>query len=153
MRMQPQHQADKPRIRIPKRLYFHPMFVHFPQALFPLGFILFAAYLLTGNRDFEVGAYLSVASGLLIAPITIITGFLDWKIRYKAYMTRVFKIKIIGSFTLVALALPAVTLRTMVPDVAALPLAGPGWIYAGLLAACVVNSIVLGYYGGKLVFH
>jgi uncharacterized membrane protein len=140
-------------MQIPKRLYFHPMFVHFPQALFPMALLLFGIYLFTGNRDFEVGAYLSLTFGLLIAPITIITGFLDWKFRYKAYLTRVFKIKIIGSFTLVAIATPAVLLRALIPDVTALPLAAPGWVYAGLLAACVLNSIVLGYYGGKLVFH
>ena len=54
---------------------------------------------------------------------------------------------------LIGLSVPAVLLRTLVPDVASLPLSGAGYGYAGLLAACVATCVVLGNYGGKLVFH
>lgn len=140
-------------MKIPENVYYHPIFVHFPQALFPVAFASFAFYLGTGNRDFEVGAFVAAAFGAGIAPITTLTGFADWKIRYKGYMTSVFKIKITGSFVLIALSVPTVLLRLLVPDVAALPLSTAGWAYAALLAACVVTCIVLGHYGGKLVFH
>ena len=140
-------------MKIPGNVYFHPMFVHFPQALFPVAFALFALYVATGNRDLERAAALVVAAGALVAPVTTITGFLDWKLRYKAYMTSVFKIKITGAFALIALSASTVLLRATVPDVTALPLSGLGWIYAGLLTACLADCVVLGYYGGKLVFH
>jgi uncharacterized membrane protein len=140
-------------LKNPGSVYYHPMFVHFPQALFPVAFGSFALYLATGIREFEVGAFVAAAFGAAISPITTITGFVDWKIRYKGYMTPVFRIKIIGAFVLIALSIPAVLLRLLVPDVAALPLSGAGWAYAALLAACVVTCVVLGYYGGKLVFH
>lgn len=140
-------------MKIPETFYYHPMFVHFPQALFPVAFASFVLYLATGNRDFEVGAFVAAAFGAAISPMTTLTGFVDWKIRYKGYMTPVFRIKIIGAFVLLALSIPAVALRALVPDVAALPLSGAGWAYGGLLAACVVTCVVLGHYGGKLVFH
>lgn len=140
-------------MKIPEGLYFHPIFVHFPQALFPVAFASFLLYLLTGAGQFEVGAYIAAAFGALAAPVTTATGFLDWKFRYKAYMTSVFRIKIVGAFVLIALSVPAVLLRSLVPDVAALPLAGNGWVYAGLLAGCTATCVVLGHYGGKLVFH
>ncbi|MBI5419008.1 MAG: hypothetical protein HZA60_02865 [Deltaproteobacteria bacterium] len=140
-------------MKVPKGLYFHPMFVHFPQALFPVAFAMFLLYLATGAASLEQGVYLVSAFGLVAAPVTTITGFLDWKIRYKGYMTRVFKIKIVAAFTLIALALCAVLLRTYVPVVAALPLSGLGWLYGALLAGCVGTCVVSGYYGGKLVFH
>lgn len=140
-------------MKIPEGLYFHPIFVHFPQALFPTALASFALYLLTGAGQFEVGGYIAAAFGALAAPVTTATGFLDWKFRYKAYMTPVFRIKIVGAFVLIALSVPAVLLRTLAPDVAALPLSGAGWIYAGLLAGCAATCVVLGHYGGKLVFH
>ena len=140
-------------MKIPENPYYHPMFVHFPQALFPVSFGSFLLYLATGARDFEVGAYLTAAFGAAAAPVTALTGYLDWKIRYKGYMTSVFRIKIVGAFVLIGLSVPAVLLRSIVPDVAATPIAGPGWIYVALLFACVLTSVVLGHYGGKLVFH
>jgi hypothetical protein len=68
-------------------------------------------------------------------------------------MTSVFRIKIAGSFVLMVLAGPAVLLRTFHTDLAVLPLGALGWAYFGLLAACTATCVVLGYYGGKLVFH
>ena len=56
-------------------------------------------------------------------------------------------------FVLIGLSVPAVLLRSLDPGVAALPLAGAGYAYAGLLAACAATCVVLGHYGGKLVFH
>ncbi|MFA6147782.1 MAG: DUF2231 domain-containing protein [bacterium] len=133
--------------------HLHPILVHFPQALFPVAFAALCIYLLTEVRQFETGAFVCALFGLLAAPVTTATGFFDWWNRYQAYMTSVFKIKITGSFVLMALAGPAVMLRTFHPDIAVLPLAGPGWAYFGLLAACAATCVVLGHYGGKLVFH
>ena len=140
-------------MKIPEDFYFHPIFVHFPQALFPVALASFLLYLATGAGQFETGAYVAAAFGALAAPFTTITGFLDWKFRYKAYMTSVFRIKITGAFVLIGLSVPAVLLRSFVPDVAALPLSGAGYGYLGLLAACAATCVVLGHYGGKLVFH
>lgn len=137
----------------PKIRQIHPMLVHFPQALFPTAFGAFCLFLATGVREFEAGAFACALFGLLAAPVTAGTGFLDWWTHYKAYMTSVFRIKIAGSFVLMALAAPAVLLRAFHPDVAVLPLAGLGWAYFALLAGCASTCVVLGYYGGKLVFH
>jgi uncharacterized membrane protein len=133
--------------------HLHPVFVHFPQALFPVAFAAFGFYLLTGIREFETGAFVASLFGAVAARLVTATGFFDWWNRYQAYMTSVFKIKIAGAFVLMALAGPAVWLRALHPDLAALPLGGLGWVYLGLLAACTATCVVLGHYGGKLVFH
>ncbi|MBE0568313.1 MAG: hypothetical protein IH577_01370 [Deltaproteobacteria bacterium] len=133
--------------------HLHPIFVHFPQALFPVAFASLCLYLLAGIREFETGAFVAALFGALAAPLTTLTGFFDWWNRYQAYMTSVFKIKITGSFVLMALAASAVLLRVLRPEVADLPLGGLGWVYFGLLAACTATCVVLGHYGGKLVFH
>jgi uncharacterized membrane protein len=133
--------------------HLHPILVHFPQGLFPVAFASFCLYLFTGVREFEAGAFTMALFGLLASPVATATGFFDWWNRYQAYMTSVFRIKIAGAFVLMALAGPAVLLRAFDPGIASLPLAGLGWVYFGLLAACTATCVVLGHYGGKLVFH
>jgi uncharacterized membrane protein len=137
----------------PKIRQIHPMFVPFASALFPVAFAAFGVYLATGAREFEAGAFVCALFGLLAAPATAATGLLDWWTHYKAYMTSVFRIKIAGAFVLMALGAPAVLLRAFHPDLAVLPLGALGWAYFGLLAACTATCVVLGQYGGKLVFH
>jgi len=137
----------------PKIQQIHPIFVAFPAALFPSAFGAFCLYCATGTREFEAGAFVCALFGLVAAPMTMATGFLDWWARDQAYMTSVFKIKITGAFVLMALAGPAVLLRVFHPDLAVLPLGGLGWVYFGLLAACAATCMVVGHYGGKLVFH
>ena len=95
--------------------HLHPIFVHFPQALFPVAFASLCIYLLTGVREFETGAFVAALFG--------------------------------------ALAGSAVLLRAFHPDLAVLPLGTLGWAYFALLAACTATCVVLGHYGGKLVFH
>jgi len=140
-------------VKLPEGLYFHPIFVHFPQALFPVAFASLLLCLVTGDALFERGASLMIAFGLAFSPVTMITGYIDWKVRYKGYMTPVFKIKIVTGFILVGLSLAAVLLRALVPETALLPLSGLGWVRAALLAGCVASCVVEGHYGGKLVFH
>jgi uncharacterized membrane protein len=140
-------------LETPKIRQIHPLFVHFPQALFPAAFGACCLYLATGVREFEAGAFVCALFGLLAAPLTAATGLLDWWTHYKAYMTSVFRIKIAGSLVLVALGAPAVLLRAFHPDLAVSPVGTLGWVYFGLLAACTATCVVLGHYGGKLVFH
>lgn len=140
-------------MKVPEGVYFHPIFVHFPQALFPVAFASFVLYLVTGNDLFEKGTFLMMVFGLAATPVTMITGYIDWKVRYKGYMTPVFKIKIVTGFVLTGLSLSAVLLRVLVPEVSRLPLSGMGWLHVALLAGCVASCVVEGHYGGKLVFH
>ena len=137
----------------PKLPHLHPIPVHFPLALFPAACASLLFYLVTGMPEFETGAHIMSIFGLLVTPLSIASGFADWKIRYRGQMTRVFRIKIIGALVLLTLALPAVLIRQQHPEINLLPLDWTGWLYLGLLASCQVDCMIVGYYGGKLVFH
>ena len=137
----------------PKWPYLHPIPVHFPLALFPAAFVSLLFYLMTAIADFETGAYVMTSIGLLVTPLAIASGFADWKIRYRGQMTRVFRIKIIGAIVLLMLALPAVLMRQQHPGINLLPLDWRGWLNLGLLAGCQIDCMIIGYYGGRLVFH
>ena len=140
-------------VKLLEGIYYHPIFVHFPQALFPVALASLLLHIATGNVVFENGASLMTIFGLAATPVTMVTGYIDWKIRYKGYMTPVFKIKIVTGFVLVGLSLAAVLLRTLFPETGLFPLSGVGWLRAALLAGCVASCVVEGHYGGKLVFH
>lgn len=137
----------------PKWPYLHPIPVHFPLALFPAAFAALLVYLYSGLPEFEDAAYIMLFFGLLTTPVTIASGFADWKIRYRGQMTRIFRIKIIGALVLLILSLPALLIRLQHPEVMLLPLDWTGWVYFGLLAACQTDCMIIGYYGGRLVFH
>jgi uncharacterized membrane protein len=140
-------------MKVPEGWYFHPVLVHFPQALFPAATASLIMYMATGNDLFEKGAFLMTVFGMIGAPAAMITGYVDWKIRYKGYMTRVFRIKIYTGFVLVGLSMFAVLLSILAPEVSRLPLSGLGWLRVILLFCCVAACVVEGHYGGKLVFH
>ena len=133
--------------------HLHPLFVHFPQALFPVAFASFVLALMTGNLVFESGALTAVIFGLLSSPVCIISGYIDWKLRYKGVMTRVFRIKSWGAVVLMVLGAAALVVRLLHPEIAGMATTGPAVLYASLLGACTITCGVLGYYGGKLVFH
>jgi uncharacterized membrane protein len=137
----------------PKWPYLHPIPVHFPVALFPAAFVSLLIHQLTGLTDWATGAHVMSIIGLLATPVTIVSGFIDWKTRYHGRMSKVFRIKIIGALVLLVLALPAVLMRHLHPEMSLLPLDGSGRLYLGLLAACLIDCVVIGHYGGKLVFH
>jgi len=51
------------RLSLPENFYAHPIFVHFPQGLFPVAFASFLLYLATGSPDFETGAFVAAGFG------------------------------------------------------------------------------------------
>ena len=53
-------------MKILENIYYHPKFVHFPQALFPVSFLSFVVYVATGAREFEVGSFIAALFGTLI---------------------------------------------------------------------------------------
>jgi len=133
--------------------HLHPITVHFPQALYPVALASQGVFIYSGSLLFESGAYIALLFGVLATPFCMATGFVDWKLRYKGAMTRVFKIKISGSVLVLLFAVLALTVRMLNPQIPADPLHGPGLLYVAFLTACTTSCVVVGHYGGRLVFH
>lgn len=133
--------------------FFHPVPVHFPLALFPSAFASFLLYVFFGLIQLEHAAYIMLLLGMLAVPFALVSGIADWKIRYRGQMTRVFKIKIISAVAILLFSFPAVLIRLMYQEITFLPLNPGGWVYFTLLGAVLIPCVVVGHYGGKLVFH
>ena len=137
----------------PKIRQIHPMFVPFASALFPAAFAAFCVYCATGIREFEAGAFVCAMFGMAghardggdgtSRLVDALQGVHDERLPDQDR----------GGVRPDAAGGSAVLLRAFHPDLAVLPLGGLGWVYFGLLAACSATCVVLGYYGGKLVFH
>ncbi|MFQ6110442.1 MAG: rubredoxin-like domain-containing protein [Nitrospinota bacterium] len=131
-------------------LHPHPIATHFPTALFPVSLLLFLLFVLRGTLHFERGAYYGVILGTLGTAAAVLTGFIDWRVRFKrATGVPVRRKQRLGFILLVvslALSFWWTFLFPFFPSAVgiALNLAGLG------LATVLVAA--LGYYGGKLVF-
>lgn len=134
------------------RFHPHPPTVHFPIALMVTTVILNLFYLVTGEPSFEKAAYYVLGLGLLFSPVSILTGLVSWKLTYKATMTHIFARKIQFSALLFPVALICFLWRTIDPDVLTGFTAPLSWVYLFLVLSLAPIAIILGYYGGKIVF-
>jgi len=124
-------------------LHLHPILAHFPNALMPVVWLFLALAWWPGRPALEEAAVWMVGIVTLVAPLSLATGIHDWQKRFGGEKAPIFLRKIALAIGLVLLGCLALALRLTgsVPALYYLCLAG--------MLGCV---IMLGYYGGKLVF-
>lgn len=128
----------------------HAVAAHFPNALLPTAALFFIIALVLGRPSFETAAFYLFCMVVLTAPVTLITGLREWKIKFSGQTAAIFtRKKILGS-TLIILSLVTAVLRynhpEMVSDGHALK-----YLYFALVLAMLGCVVMLGHYGGKLV--
>ncbi|MCK5057395.1 MAG: rubredoxin-type Fe(Cys)4 protein [Candidatus Aminicenantes bacterium] len=145
---QPYKDPVSPKRRKVLDLHLHPVTVHFPQAfsvfmlfLIGMGFILQGSLktdALTAARVLSIFLPLSVA-------VSIISGLLDGKNRFKRLTTPMLKKKILVGMLFFILSV-GVLLVLVFSNLQS------GWpaVSAALTALCVLCSLFLGYKGGRL---
>ncbi|MCL2877508.1 MAG: hypothetical protein FWF13_01870 [Acidobacteria bacterium] len=82
----------------------HPMFVHFPQALFVLAPVFLTLFYTVKFPDFERTAFFLMIAGFLTAIPATISGFIHWRYKFSGKSRLVFKLKIVLSLLLILLA-------------------------------------------------
>jgi hypothetical protein len=99
----------------------------------------------------ELAAYYNLIFVLLMLPVVLFTGFLEWQKRYKGIKSFIFITKIFCS--LVVLAATSVLVFWRVIDPAVMAEGAPSrYIYLGVAAALLAAVGLAGHLGGKLVF-
>ncbi len=134
-----------------RKFHPHPMFIHFPIALFLFSMMLQTLFLVTGLRSFELSAYYSLSFATLMMFPSILSGFLSWWINYDMTATTIFKNKIIFSFILLLLGTAEVIVRSLYADIS---LGGnyTSLLYNILLYVNVPITGFIAYNGGKITF-
>jgi predicted heme/steroid binding protein/uncharacterized membrane protein len=124
------------------KLHAHPASVHFPIALCAVAAVLNIVGRITGYEVLETAALINLILGLTAAPVSILSGLLDWRYQYGGRLTGLFAWKLGLSFSLLALGAIALGLR----------MGGGGLAYDAVLTMLAPMVLGLGLVGGRITF-
>lgn len=132
-------------------IHLHSIFVHLTNALYPVAvFFLILSFFYQRNASLSVYFRLMILATFSV-PISYVTGFIEWKQKYKGARIRIFTRKRALGLILFILGL-ACTLWYGFYHGVLDGAAGLRIIFLLLNLAILPNVIYLGYLGGKLVF-
>jgi uncharacterized membrane protein len=132
-------------------LQWHPIAVHFTNALFPVAFFFLVLYLVFRLDSFRYTYFYILALATISSPIAYFTGIIDWKQRYKGAKTSTFDKKIRSGIALVIVGVICTAWYATYPSM--LDSAGIATIiFLGLNLSTLPITVNLGHLGGKLVF-
>jgi rubredoxin len=129
----------------------HAVAAHFPNGLLPTAAAFLILFLVTGQPQLESAAFSLVVVTVLVAPVSIASGIFDWRTKFAGIPAKIFYKKICLAVTLLLCGVSALWLRWGDPRLLARA-GGGGALYLGLFATMLVCVVLLGHYGGKLVF-
>jgi len=133
------------------KLHLHPITVHFPQGLLPAAVVFLAISAYVNIAGLELAAYYNLIFVLLMLPVVLLTGFIEWQKRYKGIKSLIFITKILCS--LVVLATTNILVFWRLIDPAVLTHGSPSrFIYLGVAGGMLAAAVLAGHLGGKLVF-
>ncbi len=128
----------------------HPMMVHFPICLFILTPLFYVLSLLSGNASLEQTSLHCLAAGVLFTPMAIASGYATWFINYDRRPVKAVRIKIICSWSLLALAAILLGWRLSMP--APICPTTPCPLYSALIFLLAPVVSIVGWFGGRLTF-
>ena len=132
-------------------LHPHPVSVHFPIALTLASAAFLVVYLVTGIRSLVDAAYYTLLAGIIISPVTILTGVVSWWYNHGHRLTSMFKGKAGLSVALFVTGVIAIVLWALNRD-ALFERETVGWIYFAIVLGMSGLVLSLGKLGGALVF-
>jgi len=133
------------------RRHLHPISIHFPTAFFIAAALFTFVHLIHPNWlnvDFETIAVVMLVLGVLLTPVAVVTGMLTWWVNYSLARTPFVVRKLIFTTTLLSAEVACLVMKRF--DFTQHP--GAKWIYTGLICWLAINVMILGYYGGQMVF-
>lgn len=133
------------------KLHLHPITVHFPNGILPAVVVFLAISLYFNIASLEVAAYYNLIVVLVMLPLVLLTGFIEWQKRFKGIKTMIFITKIFCSLVVLGTTNVLVFWRLIDPTVMAQD-SPSRYIYLGIAAAMLAAAGIAGHLGGKLVF-
>jgi uncharacterized membrane protein len=130
---------------------FHPIAVHFTNALFPVAFFFLVLYFIFHNESFRQTYFYILVLATISSPISYLTGIVDWRQRYKGVMTSIFSKKIRSGIGLIVVGAICTVWYAFSPGVVD-ERGAARIIFLALNLSTIPLAVVLGHLGGKLVF-
>lgn len=132
-------------------LHLHPISVHMPNGILPVAVVFLALAVFMGMEVFEKAAYYNLVAVLITMPLVLLTGYVEWKNRYRGATSFIFITKIFCSIVVTLSLIILVAWRIFEPGVA-----GPDspfrMVYFAFAAVMLGATGIAGHLGGKLVF-
>jgi rubrerythrin/uncharacterized membrane protein len=133
------------------KFHLHPITVHFPNGIIPAAVVFLALAVFLNLTFFEPVAFFNLVFVLVMLPVVLFTGYLEWQRRYQGLRTGVFITKIVCSVIVLGAVNLLVFWRLIDPTVAVE--AGLGQTIYFVVAATALGAAgIAGHLGGKLVF-
>jgi uncharacterized membrane protein len=133
------------------KLHLHPISVHFPNGILPAVVAFLAISMFLNIPSLETAAYYNLIFVLIMLPVVLVTGFIEWQKRYKGIKSMIFITKILCS--LVVLATTNIPVFWRLIDPAVLAQGSPSrYIYLGIAVGMLAAVGIASHLGGKLVF-
>lgn len=133
------------------KLHLHPIAVHTPNGVLPMAVLFMVLAIFFNYPIFEQPAFFSLTFVLAILPVVVLTGYLEWQLRYRGAKTFLFIVKIFCSLVVLVTVSTLVIWRFIDPGVAG-PESPFRMIYLGVGGGSLVAAGIAGHLGGKLVF-
>lgn len=131
--------------------HLHPITVHFPNGVIPVIVVFLGLSVYFNILPLETAAHYNLIFVLVMLPMVLLTGFIEWQKRYKGIKSAIFIVKIICALIVLALSSVLVFWRLIEPGVAAE--GSPSrYIYLGIAVALLAVAGLAGYLGGKLLY-
>ncbi len=127
----------------------HPVSVHTPNGVLPMAVVLYILAWLFDAPMLAKAAMISQVFVILSLPFVIFTGTLEWRKKYNAAMTPIFKLKIVAAALTSATCI--ITLVWFLVDPAILS-SSKAWVFILINVMMLIFAGTAGHIGGKLVF-
>jgi len=130
----------------------HAVMAHFPNGLVPALWVFLLLFWVTARPALAEAIFWLLLLIVLTVPVSLASGIYDWKTRYGGEKAPIFLKKIILAAVLFVAGCGALFLHLVHPE---LPAGGgvAAFLYLFCLAVMMACAVLLGHYGGKLVFH
>lgn len=133
-------------------LHLHAISIHFTSALYPVAILCLFLFLIFGNASFLHTYSIIMLLATLSAPLSYLTGVLEWRQKYEGVKIPIFTTKIRYGIVLFALGAAATLWYFASPGV----LAGGGALSAAfiLLNVSILPVVIyLAYIGGVILYE
>lgn len=131
-------------------IHLHSMSVHFTNGLYPVAVLSLILFIISKHEPFiEIYIYL-IMLATLSAPISFLTGIIEWKQKYKGARIKLFTRKYTYGMVLIGVGGLCMAVSFICPDI----IRGLGIlriIFILLNLAILPIVFYLGYLGGRLV--
>lgn len=128
----------------------HAVTAHFPNALIPSAVALIVYAAVTAAPCVAEAAFFMALLAVLFIPLTLLSGLRDWKRYYGGKKAPLFQKKIRISCILLGVGITALLIH---PQPGQPYLALRSWLFIVLMGVMLGLTVLLGHYGGKLVFQ